>query len=132
VTDVSAVNSALTFNPEIGWEPILTFSMILVGAFGSWITLKTQFGESMKRHVDLESKVTALDATIQAHKLHSADTFVRRDDLEKMEERLSKLFGSAIESFGQRMLQVEHTVRNLDTKILTIVSLTNKRGASDD
>jgi hypothetical protein len=124
--------SPITFDPSFGYGTIITLAVLISGFVGNYFLQRYQVGEMIKRHCELEVKVVAIDAAFSKHQLHISETYVRRDDLERMEERIGKTFGALIDGIGRRMETVEHTMRNIDTKILSVVQVVTKRSRLDD
>ena len=122
----------VSFDPSLGYGTLITLAVLIAGFIGNYFLQNYQVGEMIKRHCDLELKVVAMGAEFAKHQLHISETYVRRDDLEKMEERIGKMFGSMIEGIGRRMETVEHTMRNIDTKILSVVQMVTNRKTRDD
>lgn len=116
----------MNFDPTITTAELLTTVIALIGFVGGYFTFKTNFINYTKRQDEIDRKVHSIDVELAAFKLHSAEVFVRRDDIEKLEERISKMFTTMMDGIGRRMETVEHQLRNIDTKILSIVNLRGK------
>ena len=116
----------MTFDPTITSSELATSTVALIGMVGGYFTLKANFMNGSKRQDETERKVSLLEVELAAHKLRSSETFVRRDDIDKLEERLGRMFSSLVDSIGRRMESVESQLRNIDNKIASVVSGKNK------
>ncbi len=114
----------------MNWEALVPIAPVLltmtVGGIIWGAQLRSSNAANSKAIDALTTRVDKADADLSAHKLHVAEAYVRKDDLEKMEARIGALFSSFGEAVGRRIEVVEHQLRNIDTRILSLLKITGR------
>ena len=113
----------MTFDTTIGLGSLLVIATMVIGGLGAWFTLKAEYKDSAKRVAVLEGRTDGIERELSAHKLHISESYVKRDDLKSLEDRLGKLLDGMINGVGKRMDVVEHQLRNIDTRIMSVLNI---------
>ena len=103
----------MTFSWDLNLGHIITLGLALVGFVGGYFTLRAKVAEAETRTAALDKRVEAYGTPLADLRLHVGEQCVKKDDLEKVEDRI-----------GKRLDTVEHTIRNTSATILA--HLTNR------
>ncbi|MCJ2074428.1 hypothetical protein MKK68_01965 [Methylobacterium sp. E-016] len=107
----------MNFSWDINLGHVVTIALALIGLIGGYVTIRIKTADNEEKTRALGIRVDTYAIAISDLRLHVADTCVKKDDLEKVEDRI-----------GRRLDTVEHTIRNMTTTILAAVNGNGRRG----
>ncbi len=105
----------MNFTPDISLGQVavllVTVAIPTLGAIGAYFAMKTRV-----LHIDADTHkhtktLDAFGTALADLRLHVSEQCVKKDDLEKVEERMDKRFDV-----------VEHTIRNTSSQILAVLT----------
>lgn len=97
----------MTFSWDFNIGHVIMVVVPLLGGLVGYITLRVKAADNEEKTKALNTRVDAYGTALADLRLHVESTCVKKDDLERLDERMSRRFDT-----------VEHTIRNMTTTIL--------------
>lgn len=107
----------MTFSAELNLGHLVTVTLAIVGFIGGYVTLRINLQNLTSRADLLDKRVDAYGNALADLRLHVSDQCVKKDDLEKVEDRI-----------GKRLDTVEHTIRNTSATIIAHLTRSPRGG----
>lgn len=101
----------MTFGWEINLGHVITLALAVVGLIGGYVTLRVKAQDNEEKTKRLDTRVDAYGTALADLRLHVEATCVKRDDLERVEDRI-----------GKRLDSIETGVRDIPTRIIAAMS----------
>ena len=101
----------MNFSWEFNIGHVIMVVVPLIGVLVGYVTLRVKSDANETKTNNLGTRVDAYGTALADLRLHVESTCVKKDDLEKVEERI-----------GRRLDTVEHTIRNTSATIIATLT----------
>ena len=110
------------FDPTIGLGSLITGILTVLGFALSMVVWKTKTEANLAKIGELEKKVAVIDTQIEDSRISLSELYVRKADIDKLENRIEKMISSMNDNISEKISAVKHQMNNLDQKIYSVAT----------